>query len=454
VARTFPAGSYVIDLNQPQRRLAKGLLEQHAELQRSFVEREVDKFRRNRRRGEDADKEDYGFYDITAWSLPLSYNLDAYWTEDAGAAGEAVADSTLPAPPAPSRATTAYLFTNDRPGAARLALGLAREGFRLAVATTSIRADGRAYPRGTFVVRAQRNGAGLHERLTALAPALGVTVSAVQSAFPDTADFGIGSDQVIALRAPSILVAAGEGISETSYGWLWHFLARELGTPFTPVSMRALARMNDMQSFNVLIIPDANGSRLLRELGEEGVQKLKSWVRSGGVFIGYGGAGDFAANKDVGLSTIATVAPDSGAKADTTAPGDIPAMVSPTAPARDRPEWIPGAIFRATLDTTHWLTMGYHRDRLPVFIDGDTFWKPSRTGANPASFSDPADSLVLSGFTWPDNTARLLKGTAWATVENQGSGRVVLFLSDPLFRAFWRGPARLLTNAILVGPRR
>ena len=46
---------------------------------------------------------------------------------------------------------------------------------------------------------------------------------------------------------------------------------------------------------------------------------------------------------------------------------------------------------------------------------------------------------MLSGFTWPDNTARLLKGTTWAAVENQGSGHVVLFLGDPLFRAFWRG---------------
>ncbi len=89
-----------------------------------------------------------------------------------------------------------------------------------------------------------------------------------------------------------------------------------------------------------------------------------------------------------------------------------------------------------------------------MFIDGDTFWRPSKGGANAAAFTDSADSLVLSGFTWPDNTARLLKGSTWAAVENQGNGRVVLFLSDPLFRAFWRGPAKMLTNAILVGPNR
>jgi hypothetical protein len=452
--RTFPAGSYVIDLNQPQRRIAKAMLEPEAELQRTFVERELAKFHRNRRRGEEADKEEYGFYDITAWSLPLTFNLDAYWTEDAGAAGEAVTDTVVPAPPAPARAASAYVFPNDRPGAARLAIALEAEGFRLAVAMRPIRADGRTYPRGTFVARPQRNTATLHERIAALGPSFGVAVAPVQTAFPDTGDIGIGSGEVVALRAPTILVAAGDGVSETSYGWLWHFLARELNAPFTPVSLRAIGRMGDLQSFNVLIIPDGSGTRMRRELGDDGVEKLKAWVRSGGVLIGYGGAGDVAAHKDVGLSTIASVAPDSGTKADSTAPGDEPALISNTAPARDRPEWIPGAIFRATLDTTHWLTLGYERNRIPVFIDGDTFWKPSKSGANAATFTDPVDSLVLSGFTWPDNTARLLKGTTWAAVENQGSGRVVLFLSDPLFRAFWRGPARMLTNAILIGPNR
>ena len=455
-ARTFPIGSYVIDMNQPQRRLAKGMLEPDAEMQRSFVTREQGKFQRNRRRGDDSDKEDYGFYDITAWSLPLSFNLDAYWTEDAGAGGEAVTDSTLPPPPAATRAASAYMFLDDRPGAARLAITLEAEGFKLSVSRSGVRADGRDYPRGAFIARIQRNPASLFERITALAPALGVPVVSIQTAFPDSAELGIGSDDVGALHTPKILVAAGDGIWETSYGWLWYFLDRELRVPFTPVPLRAVARMSDLQSFNVFIVPDGSGGRMRRELGDDGVERLKAWVRSGGVLIAYGGGGDLAANKDLGLSSITSLAPDSAARpgADTTLVGAEPPMVSRTAPARDRPEWIPGAIFRATLDTTSWLTVGYTRDRLPVFLDGDTFWRPSKGGANVASFTDAVDSLVLSGFTWPDNTARLLKGSAWAVVENQGAGHVVLFLGDPLFRAFWRGPAKMLTNAILMGANR
>jgi hypothetical protein len=60
----------------------------------------------------------------------------------------------------------------------------------------------------------------------------------------------------------------------------------------------------------------------------------------------------------------------------------------------------------------------------------------------------------LAGFAWPENTERLLQRTIWAATERQGRGQVVMLADDPLFRAFWRGPARLLTNAILFGSRR
>src|SRR5438874_1127756 len=48
IERTFPAGSYVVDLNQPQRRLAKGMLEPQPSMEPSFVQREIGKFQRNR----------------------------------------------------------------------------------------------------------------------------------------------------------------------------------------------------------------------------------------------------------------------------------------------------------------------------------------------------------------------------------------------------------------------
>lgn len=450
--QNFPAGSYVVDLGQPQRRLAKALLEPAAAFDRGFVEQEVAKFQRNRRRGESADHEDYDFYDVTAWSLPLTFNLDAYWTEDASPLGDPVADTTLAVPPAPGRAGSAYLFGNTSQAAARLAAQLLAEGFKVSIATKPLRADARSYERGTFVVRTIRNPATLHDRLAALAPALGVAVTAAQSAYPDTAGVGIGSDDVVALHAPRIVLGAGDGVDQESYGAVWHYLANELRVAFTPIPLASLSTVDELHDYNVIVIPDGASTRMKRQLGDDGVTKLKTWVKEGGAVIAFGGGAQLLADKDVGLSTVTALGGDSTAKPDTTAPGKEPPTLSPGAPSRDKPEWLPGSIFRATLDRTHWLTLGYEGDRLPVYVEGATFWTLSKKGANPVAFV--GDSLALSGFTWPGNTERLLKGTAWAVVENHGSGRAVLFLTDPLFRGFWRGPARLFTNALLAGPGR
>ena len=85
-------------------------------------------------------------------------------------------------------------------------------------------------------------------------------------------------------------------------------------------------------------------------------------------------------------------------------------------------------------------------------VGGDVFFTPTKKGDNPVVFT--GGQSVLAGFTWPDNTERLLRGTAWAVVENVGRGKVVLFAEDPLFRAFWRGTAGLFNNALLFGPGR
>jgi hypothetical protein len=89
---------------------------------------------------------------------------------------------------------------------------------------------------------------------------------------------------------------------------------------------------------------------------------------------------------------------------------------------------------------------------LPVFIESSRLLKPSERGANPVVFV--GKDLTLAGFTWPDNTEKYLRNAVWATVENSGSGRVIVFADNPVYRGFWRGTAKLLTNAILLGPQR
>jgi hypothetical protein len=464
--QTFATGTLVVDLAQSEGRLAKALLEPRAELDTSFARRQLEKFQRNRRRGEESEREGYEFYDITAWSLPYTLGLEAYWTEDAALA--TVQALSLPAEGDPVRALapaggvsvaarSAYAFKNDRQAAAELAFALLREGFVLGVSSESLRADGRSYPRGTFIARVARNQPTLGDRMLALARDIGVPVDAIESAFPDSGRVGVGSRSVEPVFPPRVLVAMGAGVSQTSYGATWHFLDQEMRQPFTAVALSAIGRMNTMADYNVLIIPAGARATMQRELGDTGAERLKRWVQDGGVVIGYGGGAELLGKGGIQLSTVQPVGVDADtakAKRDTLPSGEqhAPPLASPTGGATHRPEDVPGAIFRATLDPLHWLTAGYERQHLAVMLDGSTMLKASEKGDNPVAFV--GDSLVLSGFVWPGNTERLLKGTVWVATERQGRGHAVLFASDPLFRAFWRGTARLLTNAMLFGTGR
>jgi hypothetical protein len=459
--RTFPAGSWVIDLAQPEARLATALLEPRSMLDSAFVRRQLDRFERNRRRGEAATREGYEFYDITAWSLPYTFGLDAAWTEDA----VAIQGDTVGVTPARAsgtvsgRAQSGYVFPGGREASARLAMYLLREGFRVVISTAPLVAEGASWAPGTYIARVQRNPATLHDRIRELATRTGAQVTAVQSAFPDSGS-GIGSEQATALKAPRILLAAGDGVWQTSFGEVWHYIERELEYPVVPVDLARLGVVN-LWDYNVLILPEGSGATMLRRLG--GADRLKRWVQEGGSVIALGGAISLLTNRDVALSTVGVVGADTtrtarGAKdstpADTTLsvtarPG--PPLVSPTAPGSGRPEGLPGIIARATLDRSHWLTYGYEREQLAVQVSND-FLTPSRKGDNPVSFV--GKDLVLAGFAWPNNTERLLAGTAWAVVENVGAGKVILFGDSPLYRAFWRGTAGLFLNALLFGPGR
>lgn len=456
--REFAAGSYVIDIAQPQARLATALLEPRPQLDTAFARVQIERFERNRRRGENATTEGYGFYDVTAWALPLSYGLDAYWTEDVPAVqGERVtADATLPAADPPGTGRSGYVFEPGLEASARLALALLAEDFNVGVATEPIRAQGRTWRPGTYVVRTQRNASNLHERIAALVQQTGARVTALQTAWPDSG-MGIGSEAVRSLNAPKVLLAGGDGVAHTSFGAIWFHLEQELGMKVVPIELSAFGRVN-LADYNLLILPDGNTGTMFRMLGD--ADRLTRWVREGGSVIAIGSAINLLARDELALTSVKPLGSDDEEEgeardttaADTAAAGVAPPLRSPTAPTDEDPESVPGLIAKATLDRTHWLTYGYTREHLPVLFSGSGFLRPSRAGDNPVTIL--GGDAVISGFTWPGNTERLLDRTVWAAVENVGRGRVVLFAEDPLFRAFWRGPAGLFQNALLMAPGR
>lgn len=449
--RRIAPGSWVIDLAQPQGRLATALLEPSATLDSAFARKQLDRFERNRRRGDNQPREGYEFYDVTAWALPLTHGLDAVWTDEAITNLVPIEERTPMNDVMGQPSRSGYLIRPGTRASQSLALALLREGFRVGVATTTLRANNDAWEPGTIVLRSVRNPDSLFARLDALARRFGASYAGVSSAFPDAGQVGIGSDAVRTVSAPKILVAAGDGVSQTAFGDVWQYLERELQQPFVPVEPRRLASMA-LDEYNVLVLPDGSYAGTL---GTGGMHRIRDWVRAGGALIAFGSAVDLLAHEEMGLRAAADAPKgrDTIAVADTTlSPSAAPGgFTSPTARGNTRPEPVPGAIARAELDPTHWLRWGYAGDALAVPVPGD-FLLPTTRGDNVVRFAEHAP--ILAGFTWPGNTEKFLRGSVWATVERSGRGTVVAFADNPLFRGFWRGTAMLFTNAVLFGAGR
>jgi hypothetical protein len=495
--KAFPPGSYVIDLNQPQRTLIKAILEQDTPQDKAFVDDNMRRFNRNQMRGKSQQKEDYGFYDITAWSLPLAFGIEAYWTEDSGNfAGNLVTDEYIAAMKRGSvnrRAQIAYIIPYETDAAAAMAIRLVQQSFRVAVATRTMNAGGRNWEPGTFVVRVTRNPDSIHEAVSKLATEMGVNVATSNSGFAEEGDTGIGGESVVSLKPPKIAMVADEPVDQTSFGSIWWTLDR-YGIAFTPMSITAV-RGGGLKNYNVLILPGGSPSRYFSAFGTSGVSALKEWVSEGGTLITARGGSVFAALKDVGLTSSKLVGSDEDEekgkippdeqpdkrkesevkpsptpkptvskqpsepepaaplelrsdKADFVTP-TLPPIASPSANANKVPEALPGSIMRATVDRTTYLTYGLRRDELPVILSSGYFFRYSKEGSNALVFdSRPAKPLTISGFVWEGNTERLLRGTAYLIDESSGSGHVILFAEEPFFRGIFRSTTRPFFNAV------
>ncbi|MBA3891037.1 MAG: hypothetical protein H0X64_10945 [Gemmatimonadaceae bacterium] len=469
-SRRFDAGVYVVDLAQPNGVVARAVLEASPRLDTAFARTQLERLARNARRGSGENREGYEFYDVTAWALPVMFGVDAWWTEDAPAvAGDLVSlgsdgvtmSATSPAGITGGRARSAYVFAPATNGASRLAYHLLAAGYRVGVSATEMEAGGRQWPRGTYVIRTARNAESLHDRLDALARESGVEVVAVNSAFTDGAQFGIGSGSVVDLEMPRVALVGDEGISQTSYGSVWWTLEQRYGMRLTPVTTRWLAS-GTLGDFNVIIVPSGSAGALNRIVGKGGADRLRSWMQGGGTLITMGGATGWAANGDVNFTSARPVGreetPAGGAagKDSAATPGsgiaadDLLAVTSPTANA-NVPASLPGGHFDVVLDRTHWLTQGFEQPRATVMLEGGTFYKLSKEGSNVAVFA-PTGTLARGGFTWPGNTERLLRNTAYLINEPVGGGHLVAFAGEPMFRAWWRALDRLVLNAIVLGP--
>lgn len=422
---SVPAGSYIIEAAQPRQQLIRALLEPETPVPEPFLE----EARERVDRGENPE-----FYDITAWSLPLLLDLEA-WASTSGASLD-----TTPVEDPPRHggelpdAEYAWVIHGDQTAAMAALNQLRSDGYRVALAERGFELNGEFLPRGSVILMRGNNPDSLRDSLAEVTEAYDLRVSGTDEG--RTAGGGLpalgGSDTFDVAEARVALLAEGP-LHPYSFGWAWYTLEERWDVATTVLRTDSIAA-TPMEQFDTLVIPDVfSAAALADELGDQGVERLGNWLRDGGNLVVLGDAVDFAVDQ---LETVALQDGWADDEEEVT-----------------REFQVPGAFFATEMDDRHWLTSGYEQAP-PVLVNSDRLHRAPELPPSPArndvlTYADR--DAPLAGHAWEESVAAL-PGGVFAWEESAGSGRVVAFPEDLNFRGYWLGVDRLLLNAVILGP--
>jgi hypothetical protein len=383
-------------------------------------------------------------YDITAWSAPYAYDLDAYALTDALATeGEASVPEFVPT--TVDEAAYAYVTAWSSVADARFLGQLMQQDIKVRFATRPFTVAGQSFEAGSLIIT-RANNAALGEEfdrtVVDIANAQEQVLTAVGTGFVGSG-FDFGSSEVRYLEPPRIVVATGEDVSAYAFGEIWHYFEQELQYPITPVEVDRLKNIN-LNDYNVLILPDGSYGETLKELN------LPDWVKQGGKVIALEDALDALVEDEAyGLNRYANEEEQQqleAARVDDRSEEQLASYASRERRALSSD--ISGAIFRLRLDNTHPLALGYP-DHYYTLKRGTDRYAYLDNGWNVGTLAGREN--LVSGFVGADVQEQLQQSLVFG-VEEKGRGSVVYLVDNPLFRQFWYNGKLLFANAVfLVG---
>lgn len=225
-------------------------------------------------------------------------------------------------------------------------------------------------------------------------------------------------DPALPPNAPAVAVfqPGATTAGNQSTGWLRYLFEQRWHLPYQLLTAAQIAG-GGLAGKDVLVVPNGSATTAFNALGPAGRQAIVDWVSAGGRYIGFRRGGTPLAVR-LGI-TSATL--------------------------REPTSQVAGALLRVAVDPASPLGAGIGPFNF-VFYDFDLVM----TASNPAhaALSYPAASspdFFISGF---GEGHEELGSTAAVVDEPRASGRVILFSTDPNFRAWTEGMQRVLRNAV------
>lgn len=385
------------------------------------------------------------FYDVSTWTLPFAFNLPFAELEggdfDDDLLGNQVDNPQLPeGEVVGGESDYAYIFSWDEYYAPRTLYRLQNLGVRTKVIqkpmTVQTPNGTQEFDYGSILVALGTQDVDADEIYNTLQTAAqedGVDIYNVTSGM-SVSGGDLGSPSIESLEKPKAAILAGEGISSYDVGEAWHQFDQRYKIPLTMIEKDDVESA-DLNRYNTIIMSDGGYG----DLSEGAVSELKEWVNDGGVLI----LQEEAIEWGIGQDLVNLTAKEDSGRFDFSEDLNYADLSN----ARGA-QYIGGTIFNATLDTTHPIGYGYHDDEIFVFRSGTQFYEqPENHFSVPVSLTDdPLASGYISDFN-----LELIRNTPSIVVDSHGSGRVISFVDNPNFRAFWFGQNKLFANAIFFG---
>ena len=399
--------SFIIPMNQPKRTLINAMFYTQTEFKDSL------------------------FYDVSAWTFPLAFNVNYSYTDNLSKSsvsklfGEEVTETKKPLGNVDSKSNYAYLFEPHEYYAQAAVYHLIKEGLRVKTATRKFSINGKEFDFGTYLIPVQNqsmNSEDIYNKLLEISNKYNINFESQATGI--TSGIDLGSDYFIIVNEPKIGLIVGDGVRSYDAGEIWHLLDTRYNIPITKLDVDDLRYM-DLNKYSHVILPDYNGSKLRSE-------QIKNYINGGGNLIAYRNSVKWVSNNLNELEFLTNDLKASGVSFS------------------DREKFYGaqqtgGAIFESNIDRSHPVNYGIESNTLPLFRNSNVYMsKSEQSFNNPISYTS---NPLMSGYISEENIS-LLKNSVPFKVIRSEKGKILLMTDNTNFRAFWFGTNRIFLNML------
>ena len=406
-------GALIISTNQPKGKMVQVLFEPYTALTTPLT------------------------YDITAWSLPYAFGLEAVASTTLITATSNAVENEVLNLPTPSAA--GYISKWDSLKDAEFLSELLKNDIKVRFSENELSFGGNEFGRGSLIITRSNNMSNpkFDKTVTVIANKLGRQLYASPTSYADKlTDFG--SQYVNLIKNKKIAMLQGEGTNSLSYGTLWHFFETQLKYPITSINTKNINSVK-WSEYDVLILPEGNYSTVLND---DSFKMIEDWINAGGKLIAYGNAVNVFDGKE-GFDLKKNEDKDEDEK-DKNASSEDNLIPYAQREMESTKDMITGSIYKVTLDKTHPLAFGYGDIYYSLKLGSDSY-RFLKDGYNVGYIKGEFESI--SGFSGEAAAASLKNSIVFAQAK-KGRGSVIYLLDEVLFRSFWQNGKLLMANAV------